>query len=66
MFVVEYRSTGPVPEHPEMIGYTGRYETDDPSEFGELLAEIEERPEITVISVEFEGREVPVFYPLPE
>jgi hypothetical protein len=66
MFAIEYRSSGPVPEHPDMIGYTGRYETDDPSVFGEILGEIEERSELTLISVEFNGQKVPTFYPLSE
>lgn len=61
MFAVTYRSTGPVPEFPELIGYTGMYETDDPEIFGFILEEIEERAELTLISMEYEGQKVPTF-----
>lgn len=60
MFSVVYRSTGPVPEYPDMIGYTGMFETDEPAIFGYVLGEIEEREELTLISVEYNGRPVPV------
>ncbi len=66
LFQIEYRSTGPVPEYPEMIGYLGLFETDDVMMFGYALEQIESRPELTVISVNYNGQKVPTFYALPE
>jgi hypothetical protein len=63
MLSVTYRSTGPVPEYPELIGYTGMFETDDLLVFGYVLGEIEEREDLTLISVDYGGRPVPVFGP---